>query len=108
MIFTDKLNKLMEEKGISRNQLAIESGVPYTTIVGFYARGYENTKLSTLRALANYFNCTLDYLADDDVSAVVEDKNDEAEFMRLYENATPQIQKRIARKIFDSLSKDEE
>jgi len=108
MNFTDKLTELMNERGISRGQLAEESGVPYTTIVGFYARGYENTKLRTLRALAKYFNCTLDYLADDDVSVVVEDEEDEAEFIRLYENAKPQAQKRIAPKIFDSLLKDEE
>ena len=95
MNFTEKLTKLMQDKGISRNQLAIESGVPYTTIVGFYARGYENTKLSTLRALATYFNCTLDYLADDDVTVVVEDEEDKKDFIRLYENADPRIRRAV-------------
>ena len=67
MIFTEKLDKLMEEKGINRAELARHSGVPYTTIVGFYEKGYENTKLSTLQKLVNYFGCSLDYLADDNV-----------------------------------------
>ena len=68
MSFLEKLNTLMEEKHINKNQLSKESGVPYTTIDGFYKKGTENIKLSTLKKLAAYFNCSLDYLADDDIS----------------------------------------
>lgn len=67
MNFVEKLNKLMEDKKINKSQLSRESGVPYTTIDGFYKKGTENIKLSTLKKLATYFNCSLDYLADDDV-----------------------------------------
>lgn len=66
MLLTDKLNGLMKKKNISRMELARESGVPYTTIVNFYEKGTDNVKLSTLRKLADYFNCSLDYLVDDD------------------------------------------
>ena len=64
---TDKLDLLMKERNINKADLARESGVPYTTIDGFYKKGSENAKLSTLKKLCTYFNCTLDYLADDDV-----------------------------------------
>jgi repressor LexA len=67
MKFTDKLDMLMNEKGISRMGLANGSGVPYTTIVNFYEKGSENIKLSTLRKLADFFNVSLDYLVDDDL-----------------------------------------
>lgn len=67
MGFLDKLDKLMKEKNINKSQLAKESGVPYTTIDGFYKKGTENIKLSTLKKLVTYFGCSLDYLADDDV-----------------------------------------
>lgn len=67
MGLTDKLDFLMKERNINKADLARESGVPYTTIDGFYKKGSENAKLSTLKKLCTYFNCTLDYLADDAV-----------------------------------------
>lgn len=67
MTFIDKLDKLMEERGLNKASLARESGIPYTTIDGFYKKGTDNVKLSTLRKLSSYFNCSLDYLADDSV-----------------------------------------
>ncbi|WP_302597513.1 helix-turn-helix transcriptional regulator [uncultured Clostridium sp.] len=67
MGLTDKLDLLMKERNINKADLARESGVPYTTIDGFYKKGSENAKLSTLKKLCSYFNCTLDYLADDTV-----------------------------------------
>ncbi|HEY2419886.1 MAG TPA: XRE family transcriptional regulator [Neobacillus sp.] len=66
MKFTDKLDLLMNEKGISRMGVSNGSGVPYTTIVNFYEKGTDNIKLSTLRKLADFFNVSLDYLVDDE------------------------------------------
>lgn len=68
MGLTDKLDLLMKEKNINKAVLARESGIPYTTIDGFYKKGSENAKLSTLKKLCAYFNCSLDFLADDDIS----------------------------------------
>lgn len=68
MGLTDKLDILMKEKNINKAELARASGVPYTTIDGFYKKGSENAKLSTLKKICAYFNCSLDYLADDSVS----------------------------------------
>ena len=68
MGLTEKLDLLMKEKNINKATLARESGVPYTTIDGFYKKGSENAKLSTLKKLCAYFDCSLDFLADDDVS----------------------------------------
>ena len=68
MSFTDKLDELMTEKGINKSILSKESGIPYTTIAGFYTKGTDNVKLSTLRKLSSYLGCSIDYLADDDNS----------------------------------------
>ena len=67
MTFTEKLDKLMQERHINKSILAKESGVPYTTIDGLYKKGSDNIKLSTLRKLSSYFNCSLDYLVDDEI-----------------------------------------
>ena len=68
MKLTDKLDLLMDEKGINRAELSRGSGIPYTTIANFYEKGTDNVKLSTLKKLAEYFDCSLDYLVDDNIS----------------------------------------
>ena len=68
MTMTEKLDSLMAERNISRAELAAQSGIPYMTIVNFYAKGTENVKRSTLLKLARFFGVSLDYLADDSVS----------------------------------------
>ncbi len=68
MSFTNNLDNLMTEKGINKSTLAKESGIPYTTIAGFYAKGTDNVKLSTLRKLSSYFDCSIDYLVDNHTS----------------------------------------
>ena len=65
MTLTEKLDALKKTTGDTNASLARKSGLPYTTIDGLYKKGYENIKLSTLMALCNYFNVSLDYLAKD-------------------------------------------
>ena len=66
MSFTDRLDYLMEKQGIkTKAELAKLSGIPYTTIDGFYKKGSDNIKLSTLRKLASFLECSLDFLADE-------------------------------------------
>lgn len=69
MTFIDKLDNMMAERGINRSILSKESGIPYTTIDGFYKKGTDNVKLSTLKKLSAYFNCSLDFLVDDDIES---------------------------------------
>lgn len=71
MGFTEKLDDLMWERRINKSQLSRETGIPYTTIDSFYKKGTDNIKLSTLKKLSSYFNVSLDYLTDDDIT----DKN---------------------------------
>lgn len=65
MDFLQKLDHLMEERAINKSKLSKISGVPYTTIDGFYKKGYENTKLSTIRKISEALNVSLDYLIDE-------------------------------------------
>lgn len=68
MKFLDKLELLMEKKNIKNlHELSTKSDIPYSTLRGFYSKGTDNIKLPTLRALAKFFNCSIDYLADDDI-----------------------------------------
>ncbi len=65
MKLTDKLDVLMERRGLTRGSLAAAANVPYNTIVGLYTKGYASVKLSTLRPIAACLGVSLDALADD-------------------------------------------
>lgn len=65
MTFTQKLDYLMGRRGLTRGGLARETGIPYTTIVGFYEKGYENIRLSNAKRLAEFFGVPIEYLFDD-------------------------------------------
>lgn len=65
MNFLEKLDFLMSEKRLNKNRLSQISGVPYTTIDGFYKKGYDNAKISTIKKIASALDVTLDYLVDD-------------------------------------------
>lgn len=78
MTFNDKVDKFMKDNNISDiKKLAINSGIPYTTLRDFYnKKSADNSRLSTIRKLAKYMNCTIDYLAYDDISRQNEIKLD--------------------------------
>lgn len=70
-MFLKNLDALIAERKINKNILAKESGIPYTTIDGFYKKGWDNVKLSTLLKLAEYFGVSLDCLVLGDEAAGV-------------------------------------
>lgn len=65
MNFLQKLDYLMGQMNINKSVLSQISGVPYTTIDGFYKKGYENAKMSTIKKIASALDVSLDYLIDD-------------------------------------------
>lgn len=70
MDFLDKLNDLMKKNNLNKNALSKACDIPYTTIDGWYKRGYEALQLPTVRKLAAFFNTSLDYWAKDEITDV--------------------------------------
>lgn len=70
MKMTEKIDMLMIEKGINLHQLSQQTGIPYTTMKNWWNRPdtAENAKLTPMRKIANYFDVSLDYIADDSVT----------------------------------------
>ncbi len=66
MNFLEKLDMLKAAKGLNNHSLANLSGIPYTTIDGWYKKGYDRIKLSHLRKLCDCFEISLDALVRDD------------------------------------------
>jgi transcriptional regulator with XRE-family HTH domain len=65
MGLTDKLDKLLAIKDLSRMGFAKAAGIPYTTVINLYEKGSENIKLSTLCKIADFFEVSLDFLVYD-------------------------------------------
>lgn len=67
MTFLEKLDYLMEKNHLNKRKVSQGSGIPYSTIDGFYKVGYNNIKLSTFRKLCDYFGVSMDSMARDEV-----------------------------------------
>ena len=65
MEFLDKLNYLMEENHLNKHTLSKACNIPYTTIDGWYKKGYEGLKLTSLRRLSCFFGVSLDFWIND-------------------------------------------
>ena len=68
MNFLQKLDFLISKYGLNKNTLSQNSEIPYTTIDGWYKKGYENIKLSTLIKLKDFFNTSLEYWVNDEIT----------------------------------------
>lgn len=75
MDFIEKINYLMDKNKLNKSTLSKACNIPYTTIDGWYKRGYEGLKLPTLKKLSDYFNVSLDYWADDEIDELIPKKN---------------------------------
>lgn len=69
MNLREKLEYLMEKERLNKADLSKGAGISYTTIDGILKRDdFEKIKLSTLNKLKKYFDVTLDYLIDDNIT----------------------------------------
>ena len=98
MTFLDKLDWLLEEHGLNKNTFAKKAGIPYTTIDGFYKKGYENAKVSTLKKIAQYFNVTLDFLIFDEETISPENmyNGEEKSLVRSWRQADEKTRRKVA------------
>lgn len=66
MNFLEKLDYLMKKNNLNKSTLSKGCDIPYTTIDGWYKKGYEGLKLTTLRKLSKFFKTSLDFWVNDD------------------------------------------
>ena len=60
-MFEDRLKRLRESKGLNMKQAAKELNIQYTTYVG-YEKNDREPNSETLIILADFFDCSVDYL----------------------------------------------
>lgn len=64
MTLLDRLDNLMARESLNRRQLAIKTGIPQTTIYGWYDKGYEKMTLPSIKKLSEFFGCSMEYLVN--------------------------------------------
>lgn len=75
-MFEDRLKQLRENKGLNMRQVALDLKMPYTTYVG-YEKNEREPNSETLLSLAEYYNCSVDYLIGRTGQIQVQRDNDE-------------------------------
>jgi plasmid maintenance system antidote protein VapI len=84
MDFLEKLDYLMEKNNLNKNTLSKACDIPYTTIDGWYKKGFEGLKLTTLRKLASFFGTSLDFWASEKPLADLSADDDIKQIARHY------------------------
>lgn len=63
--FSIRLKELRDERGLTQEELSAKTGVSFPTISRYEKGHRDEPKLSILKALANFFNVSIDYLVGD-------------------------------------------
>lgn len=67
MDFLEKLDLLMKREHYNKSSLSKASEIPYTTIDGWYKRGYDHLQLPTVKKLCSFFDTSLDFWLKEDI-----------------------------------------
>ncbi len=90
MVFSEILRNLIEEKGITQKQLALDIEIPVSTVGGYF-QGTSEPDFDTLKLIAKYFNVSTDYLLSfQSLPAKTEEEND---ILRVYRSLTAEQKK---------------
>ena len=61
MMFIEIFNELLAEKNLNRKQFSEQSGIPYTTIIG-WTNLNRLPDYNALIKISDFFQCSIDYL----------------------------------------------
>ncbi len=100
-MFLETLDTLMQTHGLNKNSFSKQSGIAYTTIDGFYKKGYENAKLSTLRQIADFFHVSLDYLISGEENLIELENSYEYKLLNTYRKLNTSGKKAALERITD-------
>jgi transcriptional regulator with XRE-family HTH domain len=62
----EKMQLMMEERDLTKADVAKGVDIPYTTLDSLFRRGFENARYPTLQKLAKFFDVSMEYLITDE------------------------------------------
>ncbi|MGO4787007.1 helix-turn-helix domain-containing protein [Paenibacillus sp. 2KB_20] len=93
MGIAERIQGLMNEKGISAYKLSKETGVPYTTLTKILNKTTKNPQIDSLQLIANYFDKKVDYFTQGEVDS----ENEKSSYYVLTEKDEADIAKELER-----------
>lgn len=90
MAFHDILHRLIEERGLTQKQTALELHIPVSTLGG-YVQGTSEPDFATLKLLSAYFGVTADYLLEYPIGTA--ETPEETELLRVFRSLTHEQQR---------------
>lgn len=67
MTLLEKITYLLKENNLNKRQLSIKADIPYSTVDGWYKRGYENMTLTIFKKLCLFFQVDMTSMAYDEL-----------------------------------------
>lgn len=67
MNMLEKIQLMMDERGLKPADVSKGADIAYSTFDSMFKKGYEGTKLPTLKKLSRFFDVSLEYLINDEV-----------------------------------------
>lgn len=86
MSFGNNLRTLIEERDMTQKELASQLNIAASTM-GSYVQGKREPDFDTLKAIAQYFNVSIDYLLDNNSAKAATHQEDE--MLRIFRSLTP-------------------
>lgn len=95
----------MNRNNLNKSTLSKACNIPYTTIDGWYKKGYAGLKLTTLRKLAEFFGTSLDFWVSDKTLDDVNMAEEIKQLIRHYSLLSSQDRKLINNMIHSLIEK---
>lgn len=87
MSFGNNLRTLIEERDMTQKELAVQLNIAPSTM-GSYVQNIREPDFATLKAIAKFFNVSIDYLLDYNSGKAA--THQEAELLRIFRSIPPQ------------------
>jgi len=68
MNMIEKIQIMMDERGLKKAHVAEGAGISYTTLDGLFKKGYQNVRYPTLKKLSVFFDVSMEYLMNDEIN----------------------------------------
>lgn len=68
MNMVEKMQLMMDERSLTKADVARGADLPYATVDNLFKRGFEKTGYPTIRKLATYFDVSMEYLTNEDIN----------------------------------------
>ena len=98
-MFADIFNDLLDEKGLNRKQFAEQSGIPYTTVIGWTNLNRLPDYTALIR-IADFFQCPIDHLAGrktaNQYSDIAELSKEEQIILRHFRKLSPELKELVS------------